>query len=178
MFDEAAEKERYRKWLVIYNKKMEEAKRKAYLNSPEYKLKQRKMFAKLLKRNMKNAFKEQMSKTPLEMFHGIERNSDDGNSFEDQNGQDVSASEPIPEFDEGIKTEHIQIESDKAKSTLMLNQGSSIDMNDEIMEKFIKEHPNDPELGSPLKVKDNMSVSEIIKFNNKMLKVIEYNNKY
>ena len=58
MFDEAAEKERYRKWLGIYNKKMEEAKRKAYLNSPEYKLKQRKMFAKLLKRNMKNAFKE------------------------------------------------------------------------------------------------------------------------
>ena len=58
MFDEAAEKERYRKWLVIYNKKMEEAKRKAYLNSPEYKLKQRKMFAKLLKQNMRNAFKE------------------------------------------------------------------------------------------------------------------------
>ena len=90
----------------------------------------------------------------------------------------LSATEPIPEFDEGIKTEHVQIESDKAKSTLMLNQGSSINMNDEIMEKFIKEHPNDPELGSPLKMKDNMSVSEIIKFNNKMLKVIEYNNKY
>ena len=124
MFDEAAEKERYRKWLVIYNKKMEEAKRKAYLNSPEYKLKQRKMFAKLLKRNMKNAFKEQMSKTPLEMFHGIGKNSDDSNSnegLEDQYGQDLRAAEPEPAFDEGIKTEHVQIESDKAKSTLMLN---------------------------------------------------------
>ena len=56
------------------------------------------------------------------MFHGIERNSDDDNSLEDQNGKDLHASpEPIPEFDEGIKTEHIQIESDKAKSTLMLN---------------------------------------------------------
>ena len=40
----------------------------------------------------------------------------------------------------------------------MLNQGSSIDMNEEIMEKFIKEHPNDPELKLDFKKKD-MSVS-------------------
>ena len=51
-------------------------------------------------------------------------------------------------------------------------------MDDEVMQKFIKEHPNDPDLKSDVKIRENMSVSEIISFNNKMLKVIEYNNKY
>ena len=71
MFNEAAEKERYRKWLVVYNKKMEEAKRKAYLNSPEYKRKQRKLFAKLLNKNMRKAAEEAKNKSKLEEFHDI-----------------------------------------------------------------------------------------------------------
>ena len=50
---------------------MEEAKRKAYLNSPEYKRKQRKLMQKLLKQNMKKAAKEALSKTKLEMFADI-----------------------------------------------------------------------------------------------------------
>ena len=55
---------------------MEEAKRKAYFNSPEYKRQQRKLMEKLLKRNMRKAAKEQMSKTKLEMFYDIGKNSE------------------------------------------------------------------------------------------------------
>ena len=102
MFDEEQEKERYRKWLITYNKKIEEAKRKAYFNSPEYKLKQKKLMAKLLKRNMRRAAKEHMSKPKLEMFYNVGKNSDD--SVEIDVGDLPS---PIPPFDEGIKTEHI-----------------------------------------------------------------------
>ena len=76
MFDEKEEKERYQKWLVIYNKRMEEAKRKAYLNSPEYKRQQRILMAKLLRKNMRKAAKEVMSKSKLEMFYDVGKNSD------------------------------------------------------------------------------------------------------
>ena len=67
---------------------MEEAKRKAYLNSPEYKRKQRKLMQKLLKQNMKKAAKEALSKTKLEMFADIPQNSDDENKVEFQEAQD------------------------------------------------------------------------------------------
>ena len=96
---------------------MEEQKRKAYLNSPEYKRKQRILYAKLLNQSMKRAAEEAKSKSKLEEFHDIPRN----NISDDEITQVRDLPSPVPAFDEGIKTEHIQIESDKAKSTLMLN---------------------------------------------------------
>ena len=77
---------------------------------------------------MKRAAEEAKSKSKLEEFHDIPRNISD-----DEMTQVRDLPSPVPAFDEGIKTEHIQIESDKAKSTLMLNQGSSFDMNEEVM---------------------------------------------
>ena len=78
---------------------------------------------------MKRAAEEAKSKSKLEEFHDIPRN----NISDDEITQVRDLPSPVPAFDEGIKTEHIQIESDKAKSTLMLNQGSSFDMNEEVM---------------------------------------------